>query len=62
MGLFDPAYFAYYEDVEFTVIKLHHSSAGRMIFGRLGGGDGPTVGPPRRPGRPTRTDSTSSPA
>lgn len=50
------------EDVEFTVTKLHHSSAGRMIFGRLGGDGGP-VGPPRRPGRPSRSsDSTSSPA
>jgi uncharacterized protein YacL len=48
------------EDVEFTVTKLHHSSAGRMIFGRVGG-DAP-IGPPRRQPPRTRTDSTSSPA
>jgi len=50
------------EDVEFTVTKLHTTSAGRMIFGRVGQ-DAAASSPPRRSG-PTRssTDTSSSPA
>jgi uncharacterized protein YacL len=37
------------QDVEFTVTKLHQTSAGRMIFGRAGsGGNGAPQQPPRR--------------
>ena len=32
------------KDVEFTVTKLHQTSAGRMIFGRAGGGDASAQG------------------
>jgi uncharacterized protein YacL len=47
-------------EVEFTVTKLHQTSAGRMIFGRAGGDGHP---PARRPAPPARTaahtDSTT---
>jgi len=46
------------EDVEFTVTSVLQTSAGRMIFGRMGDG-APAPQPPKRRGN-TRSDSQSS--
>jgi uncharacterized protein YacL len=50
------------DEVEFTVTKLHQTSAGRMIFGRAG--PDASASPARRPNGPaarTASDHTSSP-
>ena len=43
------------EEVEFTVTNMRQTTAGKMIFGRMGGGDAPASTPRSRP-RP-RTES-----
>ena len=44
------------QEVEFTVTKLHHTSAGRMIFGRAGGDTHP---PTSKMGKPTSTQTST---